>query len=50
MFVLISKYGWQEAKQQIEIVNGSGTQATPEQIAQKYADVAKPRLIDAETS
>lgn len=49
MFVLKSKYGWQEAKQQIEIVNGSGTQATPEQIAEKYADVAKPRLVDAES-
>lgn len=49
MFVLKSKYGWQEAKQQIEIVNGSGTQATPEQIAEKYADIAKPRLIDAES-
>ena len=50
MFVLKSKYGWQEAKQQIEIVNGSGTQATPEQIAEKYADIAKPQLVDAKTS
>lgn len=47
MFVLKSKYSWQEAKQQIEIVNNSATQATPQQIAAKYADIAKPLLSDS---
>ena len=50
MFILKSKYNWIESKQQIEIINGSSQQATPEQIAQKYADIEKPRLIDGETS
>lgn len=50
IFLLKSNYQYRDNVQQIEIVNGSGTQATPEQIAEKYADIAKPRLIDAETS
>lgn len=50
MFILKSKYNWIESKQQIEIINGSSQQATPEQIAQKYKDLEKPVLIDGETN
>lgn len=49
IFLLKSNYQYRDNVQQIEIVNGSATQATPEQIAEKYADIAKPRLIDAES-
>lgn len=49
IFGLKAAHGWQEAKQQLEIITTGSQQATPEQIAEKYADIEKPRLIDAES-
>lgn len=37
-------HGWTETPQQIQVV-GTGTTATPEQIAEKYAGSQKPALI-----
>lgn len=48
IFGLKAAHGWQEAKQQLEIITTGSQQATPEQIAQKYADLEKPVLIDGE--
>lgn len=46
IFGLKSAHGWVEGKQQIEIVNNLGAQLTPQQIAEKYADIVKPVLAE----
>lgn len=43
MFILKSKYGYQEQAQKLEIVS-NGTQSTPEQIAERYKDIKKPEI------
>ena len=49
MFVLKSKYGWQEAAQQVEISTAPKA-ATPEQIAERYRNAEKPQLIELDES
>ena len=48
IFALKANYGYRDNVQQVEVISTQEQQATPEQIAEKYADIAKPRLIDAE--
>ena len=43
IFALKANYGYQEQPQRLEIVN-NGSNATPEQIAEKYKDVKKPEI------
>lgn len=50
IFALKANYGYRDNVQQVEVISTQEQQATPEQIAEKYADIAKPRLVDAETS
>ena len=49
IFALKANYGYRDNVQQVEVISTQEQQATPEQIAQKYADVAKPRLVDVES-
>lgn len=49
IFALKANYGYRDNVQQVEVITQDQQQATPEQIAQKYADIEKPRLIDAES-
>ena len=49
IFGLKAAHNWQESKQQLEIINAAGSQATPEQIAERYKDTARPALPDAES-
>ena len=50
IFALKANYGYRDNVQQVEVITQDQQQATPEQIAQKYADIEKPRLIDGETN
>lgn len=43
IFALKANYGYQEQPQKLEIVS-NGTQATPEQIAEKYKGVERPEI------
>lgn len=45
IFALKANHGWKETPQEI-VVNGSATNATPEQIAERYKDVKQPELPD----
>lgn len=49
IFALKANYGYRDNVQQVEVITQQEQQATPEQIAEKYADMTKPRLIDAES-
>ena len=49
IFALKANYGYRDNVQQVEVISTQEQQATPEQIAEKYADIAKPRLIDEES-
>ena len=49
IFNLKANYQYRDNVQQVEVIGTQEQQATPEQIAEKYADVAKPRLVDAES-
>ena len=48
IFIAKSVYGLQETPQEIRIT-GNTTQATPEQIAEKYRDIKQPALPDLES-
>ena len=49
IFALKANYGYREAPQQLEVLTGSEQTATPEQIAERYKDTAKPSLPDLES-
>lgn len=48
IFNLKANYQYRDNVQQVEVITQDQQQATPEQIAQKYADLEKPVLIDGE--
>lgn len=44
IFVLKSRYQWQESPQQVEVIN-TNQNSTPQQIAERFRNAEKPRLL-----